>query len=138
MTWRMRRNRMWEEACLLIDRAERLQRQFFEPVCGRAERVSWMPPVDMFEFGPSVWVVVALPGVGAEDFEVVLDGRVLSVAGRRRLPAELRSATIHRLELPHGRFERQVSLPDRRWKLNEVKLTDGCLTLHLVTQERPS
>lgn len=138
MTRRVRRNRMWEEACSLIDRAERLQRQFFEPVCGRSRRVSWMPPVDMFEADRTVWVIVALPGVGAGDFNVALEGRNLSILGERSLPAEARGANIHRLELPHGRFERQVSLPNRQWELQEVKLANGCLTLHLVTQDRTS
>ena len=41
---------------------------------------------------------------------------MLLIAGERVLPQELRTATIHRLELPQGRFERQVPLPAGRYE----------------------
>src|SRR5882757_3483664 len=52
---------MWAEACELLDRAERLNRQFFQPLSTR--KAVWEPPVDLFETDRALWVVVALPGV---------------------------------------------------------------------------
>ena len=54
---------MWAEACELLDRAERLNRQFFQPLSTR--QAVWEPPVDLFETDRALWVVVALPGVAA-------------------------------------------------------------------------
>lgn len=122
---------MWAEACMMIDRAERLKRQFFEPVSTPAGGTAWEPPVDMFESDRALWVIVALPGVVAEDLEVVLEDRALMVAGLRRLPAEIRGAAIRRIEVPHGRFVRRVPLPARRWRVSRRDLANGCLFLCL-------
>jgi HSP20 family molecular chaperone IbpA len=101
-------NWMWSEACDMLARAERLHREFFRP--GPSGRMpSWQPPVDVIETEREVLVLVALPGVDPERVEAAIDGPDLVVAGSRVLPAELRTAVIHRLELPQGRFERRVA-----------------------------
>ncbi len=120
---------MWTEACELLDRAERLQRQFFHPVRA-STRGGWEPPVDVFESEHALWVIVALPGVAAEDVQLIIDGNELIVTGQRALPREARGAAIHRLELPAGRFERRIALQGR-FDLVERQLENGCLTLGL-------
>ena len=40
---------MWAEACALIERAERLQRQFFRPSQTGAHHAVGRPPVDIYE-----------------------------------------------------------------------------------------
>src|SRR5262245_49501790 len=40
---------MWAEACAMIERAEQLHRQFFQPAFATAALASWEPPVDVFE-----------------------------------------------------------------------------------------
>jgi HSP20 family molecular chaperone IbpA len=121
---------MWAEACEFLDRAERLQRQFFQP--GRSPvRPNWEPPVDIVETARDLVITAALPGVAPNEVEVALDGGVLIVAGSRRLPVETRDAVIHRLEIPHGRFERQISLPPGRYEVGPWTLTHGCLQINL-------
>lgn len=122
---------MWAEACALVERAERLQRQFFALNRPRRGGAFWEPPIDVFETGDGLWIIAALPGVGPTDMEVALEGTTLIVAGRRNLPLELRRAAIHRLELPHGRFERRIALPARRWRLGQQEMTCGCLVVRL-------
>jgi HSP20 family protein len=117
---------MWTEACELLDRAERLQRQFFRPQSSAA----WEPPVDIFETEGALWIVVALPGVGTEQVEIVVADGTVIVAGERRLPIES-GAVIHRLEIPHGRFERRIALPAGRYQLDRRDLADGCLVVGL-------
>jgi hypothetical protein len=55
------------------------------------------------------------------------------VAGSRVLPAELRTAVIHRLELPQGRFERRVRLPAGRYAAVRRTMSHGCV---LITLEK--
>src|SRR5262245_27925816 len=103
------RDWMWAEACEMLGRAERLHRQFFQPVPAR--QAVWEPPVDLFETERALWVVVALPGVSSDHVEMLIQGGRLIVAGVRTLPAQARGAAIRRLEIPSGRFERHIELP---------------------------
>jgi HSP20 family molecular chaperone IbpA len=117
---------MWAEACELLDRAERLQRQFFRP----ARAAAWEPPADVFETEQDLLILVALPGVAPDRLEVgIVDGAVI-VVGERPLPAEAR-AVIRRLEIPHGRFERRIALPAGRYEVAQRELANGCLVLRL-------
>ncbi len=117
---------MWAEACEMLDRANRLQRQFFRPRSAAA----WEPPVDIYETARDLWIVVALPGVGADQLEIAVADGMVVVAGERRLPVEAR-AVIHSLEIPHGRFERRIPLPAGHYRLDSRELADGCLVIGL-------
>ena len=78
---------------------------------------------------------MALPGVSLDKAEAVIDGADLVIAGTRVLPPELRTATIHRLELPQGRFERRVRLPTGRYRDVRRSAADGCLVVTLRKAE---
>lgn len=121
--------RMWSEALGMLERAERLQRSFFEP--GRRQAQGWQPPADIYETERHVWAVIALPGVTADALQVTLRANWLDVRGVRPLPLEAQQGAIHRLELPHGRFERRLELPPYVYELEGQRLTDGCLYLKL-------
>jgi len=43
----------------------------------------------------------------------------------------LGDARIHRLEIPHGHFQRRIELPPARLKLSRRHLANGCLMLQL-------
>lgn len=122
---------MWAEACELLERAERMHRQFFQLGVSPARRVMWEPPVDVFETEREIWIQVALPGVSPAQLSVAVDGGTLIVAGDRPIPVESRRATLHRLEIPHGRFERRIELPPGRFEFEQQELVDGCLLLKL-------
>jgi HSP20 family protein len=120
---------MWERARSIVDRADRLQRRFFQLSQGTGGRVTWEPPVDVFRTATELWVLVALPGVEAQAVEVGLEGGTLIVAGERNLPEAFRSAHVHRLEIPYGRFERRIPLPVGRYAGPVRQVADGCLVL---------
>jgi HSP20 family protein len=122
---------MWSEACEMLMRAERLHRQLFQPAIGRHQMPSWEPPVDVLETESHVVIYVALPGVNKDHLELAIDGPELVIAGARVLPHELRSALIHRLELPQGRFERRIALPPGRYDQIAKSSVDGCLVISL-------
>jgi len=85
------------------------------PVLPPAQRRRWEPPVDVYETAHDLWIVVALPGVGADQIEIAVGDGAVVVAGERRLPVEAR-AIIHRLEIPAWRFERRIPLPAGRYR----------------------
>jgi HSP20 family molecular chaperone IbpA len=121
---------MWSEALDLLQSAERLQRQFFQVGAGAA---CWEPPIDMYETADGLRIMVALPGVAAEQIRVMIDATAIAmiVAGERPLPVESRRAMIHRLEIPYGHFERRIALPGGRFELLDHQLDRGCLVLRL-------
>ena len=128
------RTLMWTRACELIDRAERLHRQFFQPKAEPVRDVCWEPPVDIVETESEILVTIALPGVDAGAVKVSVDTGELSVVGLR-LPSNMpRGSIVHRLEIPYGRFERRIAFPGMRFRLDESELADGNLTLRFSKQ----
>jgi HSP20 family molecular chaperone IbpA len=119
---------MWDEAFEMLERADRLHRQFFAPA--PAGGGTWQPPVDVFENEAEICIVVALPGVAPEQTEIAIEAGALVVRGVRRLSPEARDA-IRRLEIPHGRFERRVALAAGRYEIGRRAFKDGCLILGL-------
>src|SRR3712207_1617139 len=120
---------MWSEAVTMLARAERMHRQFFQPPQGG--RPCGEPPADVLETEREVLVLIALPGVAPEQVEAAIKDGSLVGSGRRALPAELRTAVIHRLELPQGRFERRILLPPGRYDGVRSSAGDGCLLISL-------
>ena len=119
---------MWAQAYEAIHRAERLHRQFFHRAPASP---CWEAPVDIFETEDLLTIVIALPGVDPERVHVTLSAGVLIVSGERPFPDEARNARIHRLEIPHGHFQRRIELPPARLELSGRHLADGCLMLQL-------
>jgi HSP20 family molecular chaperone IbpA len=126
---------MFAEACSMLERAEQMHRQFFQPCLPVSPRASWEPPVDVFESEGELLIVVALPGVEASDLEIAAEPDALRISGVRRQPAAARGAAIQRMEIPHGRFERRIRLPAARWQLGRPTLVNGCLLLSLTKHE---
>jgi HSP20 family protein len=119
---------MWSEACEMLARADRLHREFFRPARSANRLPTWEPPVDILETPREVLVLVALPGVDPDQVEVAIEGDDLVVVGNR-VPAELRTAVIHRLELPQGRFARRVRLPAGRYGSVRRSAVHGCVLI---------
>ena len=122
---------MWAEACELLDRAERLHRQFFVPQGAQGRQPTWQPPVDLLESEEELWICVALPGVAQGAARGGGRAGTLIVSGERLMPGRGRGTVIHRLEIPYGRFERRIELPPGRYDAVRRELIDGCLTLAL-------
>jgi HSP20 family protein len=123
------RTLMWTTACEMIDRAERLHRQFFQPIAAPIRELSWEPPVDIAETGSEILITVALPGVDPDALKVTVDADGVSVVGFRRPSAIPRGSRVHRLEIPYGKFERRIRVPATRLQLDQSELANGCLTL---------
>ena len=117
---------MWSEALALLAGTKDVGREIF-----RLTGSGWEPPIDVLESEAGLLVVVALPGVRTDEMETVIDGGILTVRGMRRWPTLNRPARAHRIELPHGRFERRLPLPHGAFQLVQREHIDGCLVLTL-------
>jgi HSP20 family protein len=125
---------MLGEALSMLDRAQRLQRQFFTH-----DVVSWEPPVDIVEADSALLVHVALPGVSADAITIALDPAGITISALRAFPCRSEGGQIHRLEIPYGRFERHIGLPlgdpYTPIELAGKRLENGVLTLTFRRKE---
>jgi HSP20 family molecular chaperone IbpA len=121
---------MLTQAVEMLERADRLQRQFFW--IGQTSDVPrWEPPVDVYGNNDELGVLVALPGVTPDGYAVTLEDEVIVVRGERSLEANWNSGAILRLEIPYGRFERRINLPYGDYRMVSTQLENGCLRLYL-------
>jgi HSP20 family protein len=123
---------MWLQALELADEAERLQRRFVRYLGPGTDAVSWEPPVDIHETADGLILMFALPGVAPEDIDVRLEPAAITLSASRRVGVTDHQAVIRRLEIPHGRFVRQIALSGPALQLAESRYLNGCLELHLV------
>jgi HSP20 family molecular chaperone IbpA len=126
---------MWVEACEVLDRAERLQRQFLRYVGRGVDAAVWEPPVDIQETADALILLFALPGVVPEEISLTLEPTELVVSATRPLKLAHADAVIRRLEIPHGRFFRRIPLAGVPLKLAASRYENGCLEVRL-TKER--
>ncbi|MBS1186398.1 MAG: Hsp20/alpha crystallin family protein [Burkholderiaceae bacterium] len=130
MTFREPGRTMWARALEMMERSDRLYRQFFHPGRRSEHGPTWEPPADVFETSRALKILVALPGVNPDEVEIVIDGGTLYVVGERPMPAP-HGVAIRRLEIPYGRFERRIDLPPGHFDIGERTLDNGCLRLVL-------
>jgi HSP20 family molecular chaperone IbpA len=123
---------MWVQACEVIDRAERLQRQFLRYVGPGHDAAVWEPPVDIQETDDGLILLFALPGVEPEEIDLRLTPTTLTVSAMRPVRVAKRDTIIRRLEIPHGRFVRQIALNGSPLKIAETRYVNGCLEVRLV------
>jgi HSP20 family protein len=128
------RTLMWTRACELIDRAERLHRQFFQPTAEPLREAIWEPPVDIIETASDILITVALPGVEEKAVTVSVNTDTVLVVGFRRPSVIPRDGLVHRLEIPYGRFERQITFTGSRLQLSDSEFACGCLSLKFTKQ----
>jgi HSP20 family protein len=116
----------------VLVRAERQYRELFRLQRSIGRAPVWEPPVDVLETEREVLVFVALPGVDEDKVQTGIEDGDLVIVCDRVLPPELRSAVIHRLELPRGRFERRLPLPRGRYNILRRAMRNSCLLIALT------
>jgi len=126
---------LWLHALELADEAERLQRHLPRYLGPGTDAVSWEPPVDIHETPEGFILLFALPGVAPEDIAMHLEDAVLTVSAKRRLGTTDRDALIRRLEIPHGRFVRQIALSGPALQIADSRYLNGVLEVRLLWAE---
>lgn len=123
---------MWAQACEVLDRADRMQREFVRYVGPSADAAVWEPPVDIQETSEGLQFVFALPGVNPEQIEITLEPNALTVSAVRQARLGRADSVVRRMEIPHGRFVRRIALAGASLRLGDTRYLNGCLEVRLV------
>jgi HSP20 family protein len=102
---------------------------------------AWLPPINAWETPKAFVVQIELPGVAPEDVTVAVEGRLLTLRGERKKPAESGVRSFHRMEREHGAFVRAFTVPKDVSTFDvESAWTDGVLqvTLSRIPEKSPS
>lgn len=125
---------MWSSAFDLMEKAERMHRQFFRLTSSAQSTPVWEPPVDVFEDGQEITIVIALPGVPESQVQVSQEADTLVIRAHRPHPLSEAARVVQHMEIPYGYFERRVRLPQARLEGATRELRDGCLIIRLHKQ----
>jgi len=123
----------WDGTRALALLRERMNRLFDERQARGASAVesAFSPATDVYSTDDTVFVAVELPGVGADDVTVEVQGRELAVRGARHFTGG-EGAAYHRLERSYGEFRCVIALPDDADAAKRrVRLTGGVLTVEI-------
>jgi HSP20 family protein len=119
--------------------AESIERYFRMIPVARRTRPSarvWRPDADVYRTSDGWIVKVDLAGVSADELEIKIQGRTLSISGCRRDTFFGKGVVYHQLEITYSRFEKQLRFPcsvEGASLLRDYR--DGLLILHLRGEE---
>lgn len=115
---------------------DRLFRDTFSPEtplrAPAAEPVAWLPPFDLLETEAEFIVRLDVPGAHRENLDISLAGTLLTLSGRRELPAAEPVERYLHAEREWGEFHRMIRLP-APVEAEEITATyqHGVLLVHL-------
>jgi HSP20 family protein len=94
------------------------------------------PAINLTEDKDKYYVRAELPGIKADEIQLDINGRSLSISGERKIQSEGHEVRYHRREREAGRFSRVIGLPgevdaDRV----DAKLVNGLLTVAVAKSE---
>jgi HSP20 family protein len=72
----------------------------------------WLPRIDVFDRDTALVVRVELAGVNADDVDVTVEDRTLTISGHRSFEQTEDGEGFHRREIFAGDFARTLVLPD--------------------------
>jgi HSP20 family protein len=92
----------------------------------------WHPPIDCYETDTDVVIVMEIAGMGLKDFQIALNGNILTIHGDRNEKFDHSRIAFHHMEINYGRFERNLHLPEGVDK-NSIKAVykDGLLEVRV-------
>ena len=89
-------------------------------------------PVDLYETGEALILEMAVPGIQADDLEISIEGRQLTVQGAVPHHEEAEGRRYWLQSIPRGEFRRSVTLPTTvEVDKAEATVQSGVLRLHM-------
>lgn len=94
------------------------------------------PAVNITEDVNKYYVRAELPGLKADEINLQVSGRNLSISGERKIQSEGKNAKYHRREREEGSFSRIIGLPgDLNADNVEANMVNGVLTVAIAKSE---
>lgn len=94
------------------------------------------PLINLSESKESFHLRAELPGMKADDLDIQVTGRNLTISGERKIPSEGDHVKYHRSEREAGKFSRVIGLPgDINPGGVEAKMQHGLLTITIPKSE---
>jgi len=94
---------------------DNLYDRFFEPnflpssyIFGEGK---WDPTIDISEGRKDITVKAEIPGIETKDFDISIDGRLLTIKGEKKQEQKEEEETYYRVERSYGYFNRTIQLP---------------------------
>ena len=119
--------------------AESVERYFRTIAVKRRVRPAarvWRPNADIYRTADGWIVKVDLAGVAADDLEITIHDRTLSIEGCRRDTFFGKGVAYHQLEITYSRFEKALVFPCSIEGASVLRdYRDGLLILHLRGEE---
>lgn len=102
----------------------------------RPDAAAFSPPANIFIGDEEMAVMVDLPGVDRESLRVKVEGRKLTIDGRRRV-GPWQKARLRHIEWPYGDFSRTFLLPEDVDPTRiSAELNEGILLLRVPKRHR--
>jgi HSP20 family protein len=105
---------------------DNLYDRFYEPNFLPASTLfgkgKWDPIIDISEGRKDITVKAEIPGIEAKDFDISIDGRLLTIKGEKKQEQREEEETYYRVERSYGYFNRTIQLP-AEVKLDKVDAT---------------
>jgi len=89
-----------------------LLRDFDRHFAGGRRPQAWLPRVDVFDRNDYLVIRAEMPGLTAEEIDLTIEDRTLTISGARTFDQTEETGTIHRREIQVGEFERTLVLPE--------------------------
>lgn len=96
---------------------------------------TWSPQIDLYETEGAFYALSDVPGLNAEQIEVLVDAHHLRIAGCRDMPKLQNASRVHQAEIDYGSFSRTIHIPGQI-NIDEVEATmdNGMLRVRMPKQ----
>lgn len=113
----------------LFSEFDRLFNEMAAPLFSASSAINAYP-ADLYETGEAVVLEMAVPGVKADDLDIRIEGRQLTIRGTLPNITDNEDRRYWLQGIPRGEFSRSVTLPATVVIDNvQAKVSDGLLTL---------
>jgi HSP20 family protein len=112
LPWKRNKNNRGTELRRDIDSMhDRLFARDFLPSSFLFSKERWDPTLDISESRKVITVRAEIPGIQANDLDLSVDGRYLTIKGQKKQEQEQKEETYYRVERSYGYFNRTIELP---------------------------
>lgn len=131
----------WQNPFAELDRIQRQMNQLTNAFMGgpgvRFTPSRVFPAINITEDNSNYYLRAELPGIKAEELNLEVNGRSLSISGERKIKTEGEHVKYHRKERESGKFSRVIELPkDIDAERVQARMVDGILTVKVAKAEK--